>query len=114
MVVVRGHAAPRLARGAASSATTTCSRSCPKTNPDIQVFNDVEPRFGGLDVALVGVAADDALAPEFLGKLRRATKQLNETKGVDYALSLANVEDFTPDPEKGGIGVDYLIPAELP
>ncbi len=90
----------------------------PQTNPDIQVFYDVNRRFGGLDVALVGIAAGpnegDALAPEFLVKLRRATQQLNETKGVDYAMSLTNFEDFTPDAEKGGIGIDYLIPAKLP
>jgi predicted RND superfamily exporter protein len=91
----------------------------PQTNPDIQVFYDVNRRFGGLDVALVGIAANQgdpagALAPDLLVKLRRATQQLNETHGVDYAMSLTNFEDFTPDPEKGGIGVDYLIPAKLP
>ncbi len=86
----------------------------PRSNPDIQVFYEVNRRFGGLDVALVGVAAEDPLAPEFLAKLRRATKQLNETPGVDYAMSLTNFEDFTPDAEKGGIGIDYLIPARLP
>lgn len=86
----------------------------PADNVDIKVFQDVNRRFGGLGVALVGIAADDALAPEFLAQLRTVTKQLNETKGVDYALSLTNVDDFTPDPVKGGIGVDYLIPPELP
>jgi uncharacterized protein len=86
----------------------------PRSNPDIQVFYEVNRRFGGLDVALVGIAADDPLAPEFLAKLRRATKELNETPGVDYAMSLTNFEDFTPDAEKGGIGIDYLIPARLP
>lgn len=86
----------------------------PQSNPDIRVFYDVNRRFGGLDVALVGIRADDALAPEFLAQVRRATRQLNETRGVDYAMSLTNFEDFAPDPEKGGIGVDYLIPAKLP
>jgi predicted RND superfamily exporter protein len=91
----------------------------PQTNPDIQVFYDVNRRFGGLDVALVGIAANQgdpagALAPDLLVKLRRATQQLNETHGVDYAMSLTNFEDFTPDAEKGGIGIDYLIPAKLP
>lgn len=86
----------------------------PKSNADIQVFQDVNKRFGGLGVALVGLAADDALAPDFLLKLQQVTKKLNQTKGIDYAFSLANVDDFAPDPEKGGIGVDYLIPAELP
>jgi hypothetical protein len=86
----------------------------PRSNPDIKVFYDVNRRFGGLDVALVGITTGDALAPEFLAKLRTATRHLNEVKGVDYAFSLANVDDFTPDPEKGGIGVDYLIPAAAP
>ena len=35
----------------------------PEKNPDIKVFRDTNRRFGGLDVALVGVAADDVLAP---------------------------------------------------
>jgi predicted RND superfamily exporter protein len=86
----------------------------PRSNPDIKVFYDVNRRFGGLDVGLVGVAAPDALSPDLLQKLRVATKRLNDAKGVDYALSLTNFEDFTADPEKGGIGVDYLIPATLP
>jgi hypothetical protein len=86
----------------------------PRSNPDIQVFQDVNRRFGGLGVALVGIAADDVLAPAFLTDLRKVTKQLNEIKGVDYAFSLANVDDFAPDPEKGGIGVDYLVPTQLP
>ena len=86
----------------------------PRSNEDIKVFYDVNRRFGGLDVALVGLAADDAFAPDFLGKLRTATTRLNETTGVDYAMSLTNMEDFTPDLEKGGIGVDYLVPQTLP
>lgn len=86
----------------------------PKGNADIQVFQDVNKRFGGLGVALVGIAADDPLAPDFLDKLRVLTKQLNETKGLDFALSLTNVDDFTPDVEKGGIGIDYLVPARSP
>ena len=86
----------------------------PRSNPDIKVFYDVNRRFGGLDVALVGITTGDTLAPEFLGRLRGATRHLNEIKGVDYAFSLANVDDFTPDPEKGGIGVDYLIPSAPP
>ena len=60
----------------------------PKQDPGIQAFYDVNRRFGGLSVALVGIAAGDALAPDFLGELRRATRQLNETPGVDYAMSL--------------------------
>jgi predicted RND superfamily exporter protein len=86
----------------------------PKENPDIKAFYEVNRLFGSLNVALVGVDAGDALNPEFLAKLRATTKKLNETKGVDYALSLTNMEDFTPDPVKGGIGIDYLVPPNVP
>jgi uncharacterized protein len=83
----------------------------PKGDADVASFYEVNRRFGGLDVAMIGVRGGDPLAPPFLARLRAATRALNETEGVAYAMSLANVEDFTPDPEKGGIGIDYLIPA---
>ncbi len=86
----------------------------PQSNPDIKVFRDVNAKFGGLDVALVGVATDDPLAPELLAKLRKATKKLNETPGVAYAMSLTNFEDFTLNAEKGGIESGNLIPDTLP
>jgi predicted RND superfamily exporter protein len=82
----------------------------PKDDPDVRTFYEVNRRFGGLAVALVGIRADDAFDPDFLTRLRKATRKLNETEGIDYALSLANFEDFTADTEKGGIGIDYLIP----
>src|SRR6185437_346832 len=86
----------------------------PDKNPDIQVFSDTNKKFGGLNVALVGIATDDVFAPDFLGELRTATKRLNDTKGVAYSMSLTNFEDFAPYPEKGGIITDYLIPEKLP
>jgi uncharacterized protein len=83
----------------------------PKEDPDVRTFYEVNRRFGGLSVALVGIRAEDAFAPDFVARLRDATRKLNETEGIDYALSLANFEDFTADTEKGGIGIDYLLPA---
>ncbi|MFO0762455.1 MAG: MMPL family transporter [Byssovorax sp.] len=81
----------------------------PQSNPDIKTFYDVNNRFGGLSVALVGIHSDDPFSADFLGRLKTASKQLNETEGIDFAFSLATVDDFVPDPVKGGIGVSYLV-----
>jgi hypothetical protein len=81
----------------------------PRSNPEVGVFYDVSHRFGSLDIAIVGIGADDVLAPDFLTRLRAVTKRLNETEGIGYAMSLANLEDFTADPQKGGVTTDYLI-----
>jgi len=81
----------------------------PRQNPEVGIFYDVSKRFGSLDIALVGITADDVLAPDFLQRLRTVTKKLNETDGIGHAMSLANVEDFAPDAQHGGITTDYLI-----
>lgn len=80
----------------------------PKDNAEVRAFYDVSGRFGSLDVAIVGIAADDVFTHDFLSRLKSATKRLNQTDGIDYALSLTSVEDFTPDP-KGGVSTDYLV-----
>lgn len=83
----------------------------PRTNPEVRLFYEVNKRFGGLDVAVVGVGAPDVLEPAFIDRLGKVTKRLNETEGVAFALSLTSVDDFTPDPQKGGISVSYLVGA---
>lgn len=80
----------------------------PKENPAVKAFYDVNDRFGGLDVALVGIRSNDPFTGDFLGRLKTASRTLGETPGVEYVLSLTTVEDFQPDP-KGGIGVGYLV-----
>ncbi len=80
----------------------------PQNNPEVKAFYEVSDRFGSLDVAIVGVASDDVFQESFLTRLKSATKKLNQTDGIDYALSLTSVEDFTADP-KGGVSTDYLV-----
>lgn len=80
----------------------------PRSNPEVQLFYEVNKRFGGLDVAIVGLNTPDVFDSNFISRLGTATRALNETEGIAYALSLTSVEDFTPDPEKGGISVSYL------
>jgi len=86
----------------------------PRENADVRVFYDVNRRFGGLETALVGIQTKDPFAPEFLRRLQAVTKRLNQTEGVAFGMSLANIDDFTADPEKGGITTGYLIPATPP
>lgn len=81
----------------------------PKGNKDVQVFYGVNKRFGGLDIAIAGIETKNVFSKDFLTRLRAVTQRLNATDGVGYALSLTNVEDFAPDPEKGGIRADYLV-----
>jgi predicted RND superfamily exporter protein len=81
----------------------------PQDNPDVKLFQDINKRFGGLDLALVGIQTDDAFDPHFLTKLRQVTKDLKETQGLDHVLSLANIIDFTPDQERGGVITALLV-----
>jgi predicted RND superfamily exporter protein len=81
----------------------------PRSNPEVAAFYEVADRYGSLDIALVGIESEDVFEPGFVERLQHATKQLNETEGIQHALSITSVEDFTPDPERGGIATDYLV-----
>ncbi len=81
----------------------------PKGNQEVAQFYDINRAFGGLDVAIVGIEVDDPFDGAFLRKLRALTQELNDEPTIGYALSLANVDNFAPDREKGGIQVDYLV-----
>ena len=85
----------------------------PKKSPEVATFYEVSDKFGSLDVAIAGIASSDVFSADFLGRLESATTRLNQTDGIDYALSLTSVDDYTPDPQKGGISTDYLV-RELP
>ncbi len=80
----------------------------PASNPDVARFRAINERFGGLDVALVGIEAGDPFDAAFLKKLQALTEQLNHEDTVAYALTLANVEDYTKE-KSGGISTDELV-----
>ncbi len=81
----------------------------PKGNPEVAQFYDINDAFGGLDVAIVGMEVDDPFDGAFLRKLRAVTQELNDEPTIGYALSLANVDNFEPNREQGGIRINYLI-----
>ena len=84
----------------------------PEGNEEIETFYRINERFGSLDVALIGIGAEDVFDAEFLTQLREVTERIGDTKGVNHVLSLANVDDFTVDP-MGGVVTDLLV-SELP
>lgn len=83
----------------------------PEGNEDVALFQEINTRFGGLDVALVGIDAPDLFTADFLSKLTEATEALDDLEYVSHALSIANLEDVTPDPEMGGIRMAALVDA---
>lgn len=83
----------------------------PEGNAEVAAFREINESFGGLDVALVGIEADP-LDPGVFARLKAATRALDDAPEVERALSLANVDDFTPAPG-GGIETDFLV-REIP
>lgn len=83
----------------------------PANDPDVQLFHQMSRRFGSLNLALVGIKTDDALSPQFLGRVKRLTRDLKETKGLEHVLSVTNILDFAPDKDKGGIVTGPLVGA---
>jgi uncharacterized protein len=81
----------------------------PRNNPDVKTFYEINTHFGSLEVALVGIEAEDPFQKNFLEKLKRVTQNLKETRGLNYVLSLANVTDFTADEQNGGIVTAPLL-----
>jgi predicted RND superfamily exporter protein len=73
----------------------------PQGNPDVALFYDINRRFGGLDVALVGLDMPSLFSAASLEQLQRATQALNDIPTVAYALSIANLEDPINDPYEG-------------
>ncbi|MFH1130298.1 MAG: MMPL family transporter [Pseudomonadota bacterium] len=85
----------------------------PAGDPDVKLFHQLNERFGGLQVALVGLEAEDAFSYDFMVQLKQATDDLKDTNGLEHVLSMVNIPDFTLDPERGGIVTGPLI-REIP
>ena len=83
----------------------------PEGNEDIRTFNGINERFGGLDVALVGIEVDDPFDPAFLTRLQEVSEDIRQAGGVERVLSLTSVDDFREDPVMGGIVTSVLVDA---
>lgn len=69
----------------------------PMGDPDVAYYEWTRERFGSDDVAVVGIRAENVLAPETLTKIARVTDALAKVPGVSSVLSLTNAVDVAAD-----------------
>jgi len=68
----------------------------------------IEDLFGGTDMIMLAVLADDVLAPDTLRRLRKLSRKLERTKGVDRVMSLFTLKDIRG--ESGDMVVEPAVP----
>ena len=85
----------------------------PQEDPELVLFNKVNERFGGLDVAIVGLEAETLFTVERLAKVRELTREIAAVDGVFDVMSFTEVPDPRPSPE-GGLVVEPLVLEKLP
>src|SRR5579875_354604 len=69
----------------------------PAGDPEVAYYAEVRKVFGSDDVGVVGVRADDVLAPATLAKIAQVTDALAHIEGVEHVLSLTNAVDPAAD-----------------
>jgi predicted RND superfamily exporter protein len=85
----------------------------PPDHEDVVAFHAVAERFGMLEVALVGLAAEDGdlLAPEKVDEVRSLATKVSELEEVNLVLSFADLPN--PEVTEEGMVVAELVPPEL-
>jgi predicted RND superfamily exporter protein len=66
----------------------------PEDNEEVDLFLDVGRRFGGLDIALIGVEAKDLFSAEKLRYLRDLSRKMEQVEGIDSVTSITEMRDF--------------------
>src|SRR5882672_5759659 len=69
----------------------------PSGDPAKQHYDEVVQRFGADEVDIIGIIADDVLAPATLEKIRLLTERAAAIPGVGSVISLTNVRDPIAD-----------------
>jgi uncharacterized protein len=85
----------------------------PQEHPELKLFNKVNERFGGLDVAIVGLEAETMFTVDRLGRIRKMTREIATVDGVFGVNSFTEVPDPQPSPA-GGLRVEPLVVEKLP
>ena len=66
----------------------------PESDPAVQLNRYIGEQYGGTQLAVVGLEAEDVFSPATLDTVRRLTAALEQVDGVDWVTSLANVLDI--------------------
>ncbi|MEK6606555.1 MAG: MMPL family transporter [Myxococcota bacterium] len=84
----------------------------PTGDPQVALFREVGDRFGGLDVALVGIETGDVLAPEALDGIRLASTRIRSVRDVEGVLSLTEMTSARSSDQQLDVGP--LVPRRVP
>ena len=79
----------------------------PEDMPARVNVDKIEELFGGTDMLMVVLTADDVLAPETLRRVKKLSRAIERTKGVDRVLSLFALKDIRA--ESGNMVVDPAV-----
>jgi uncharacterized protein len=66
----------------------------PDDDPAAVLFNKIGDDYGGNEMVLIGLEAEDVFDPGFLEFIRQITDSIRTIKGVGYVTSLTNVIDI--------------------
>ncbi len=81
--------------------------SLPKDDPVVKMFEEVGKKFGGNEMGMIILKADNVLMPNVLDEIQEITDTLTETKGILSATSLTNM--MTINVSGDDFEVDNLI-----
>ncbi len=76
-------------------------------DPDVKIFNYIGENYGGTQLALIAIEADDIFTYRVLGLINTLTEEYHNLEGVSSVTSLTNILDIKKTEE--GIEVAKLI-----
>ena len=86
----------------------------PKGDPVVELFNYIGEEYGGNQIAVVAIEADEIFQKDIISNIQEITSDIQMLDGVSYVTSITNVLNIKDD-EFGGIEIGKLIDEyELP
>ena len=87
----------------------------PKSFPSLVQLDRIEATFGGVDLVMITLVADDVLAPATLKRMRKLSDGLGKIDNVDRVLSLFELKDIKNEGDRmvvnPAVGVIPTTPA---
>lgn len=86
----------------------------PKDDPVVELFNYIGEEYGGNQIAIIAIEADEIFQEDIIHNIQEITSDIQMLDGVSYVTSITNVLNIKDD-EFGGIEIGKLIDEyELP
>ncbi|OPX26026.1 MAG: hypothetical protein B1H06_06350 [Candidatus Cloacimonas sp. 4484_143] len=78
----------------------------PKDDPVVELFNYIGEEYGGTQLAIVAIEADEIFQKEIIRNIQEITSDIQMLDGVSYVTSITNVLNMKDD-EFGGIEIGF-------